>query len=147
MENEILTAESQTEAEPSPDELRAQRRLLIGIITAGVILLGLIVGSVIYLLQPSTDTARFRDIFIIFMALESIVIGLALIILIVQIARLINLMQNEIKPIIASTNETMNTLRGTTRFLSDNMVEPVIKLNQYLAGVGQLAKLLRPKRK
>jgi len=115
-------------------------------IIGALILVALIVLSVIFLLQPSTDTARFRDVFIIFMALESIVIGLALIILIVQIARLINLLQNEIKPIIDSTNETVSTLRGTTHFLSNNLVEPVIKLNEYLAGLGHFIRFVKPKK-
>jgi hypothetical protein len=78
------------------------------------------------------------------MALESLVIGLVLIILVVQLARLINLLQNEIKPILDSTNETVNTLRGTTTFMSDNLVEPVIKLNEYLAGFQKFMKLIRP---
>ena len=78
-----------------------------------------------------------RDIFIIFMALESIFLGLILVVLIIQLARLINLLQNEIKPILNSTNETVSTLRGTTAFLSDNLVEPVIKMNEYFAGITQ----------
>ena len=127
------------------DELRRQRGAVVGIVIGAVIFITLIVLAVIFLLQPSTDTARFRDVFIIFMALESIVIGLALIILIVQIARLINLLQNEIKPIIDSTNETVSTLRGTTHCLSNNLVEPVIKLNEYLAGAMQFFRLVRPK--
>ncbi len=128
------------------EELKTQRGIIIGMIIGALILVALIVLSVIFLLQPSTDTARFRDVFIIFMALESIVIGLALIILIVQIARLINLLQNEIKPIIDSTNETVSTLRGTTHFLSNNLVEPVIKLNEYLAGLGHFIRFVKPKK-
>lgn len=147
MENEVVRSENPLDNNLTPEELRRQRQIIIGIIVGGIIILGIIVASVIYLLQPTTNTARFRDIFIIFMALESIVIGLALIILIVQIARLINLLQNEIKPIITSTNETVSTLRGTTRFLSDNLVEPVIKLNQYLAGLQHLFKFIKPKKK
>ena len=107
-----------------------------------MILLVLIGVAVYFLVQPSTDTARIRDIFIIFMALESLLLGAVLIILIVQIARLTNLLQNEIKPILESTNETVSTLRGTTNFLSDNLVQPVIKLNEYLAAVTQLVALI-----
>jgi hypothetical protein len=81
---------------------------------------------------------------IIFMALEFLVIGAALVILMIQLAVLINLLQNEIKPILNSTNETVNTLRGTVTFLSDNLAEPVIKLNQYMAGFKKLLDLLRP---
>ncbi|MES0361694.1 MAG: hypothetical protein ABUK20_12315, partial [Anaerolineales bacterium] len=61
---------------------------------------------------------------------------------IVQLATLINLLQNEIIPIVESTNETANTLRGTAVFLSDNLSEPVIKLNQYMAGLMKLTELI-----
>jgi amino acid permease len=80
------------------------------------------------------------------MALESLLLGVALVILIIQLAILINLLQNEIKPILNSTNETVNTLRGTATFLSDNLVEPVIKLNEYLAAFKRLFDFLRPGR-
>lgn len=129
------------------DQERAQRRILIGVIVAAVILLILIVVGIIFLLQPTTDTARIRDVFIIIMAIESLLIGLTLVILIVQLARLINLLQNEIKPILDSTNETVSTLRGTTNFLSDNLVEPVIKLNEVSAALYQMLKLIGLARK
>lgn len=107
-----------------------------------VVLLAGIIGSVVLLLQPSTPTDKIRDIFIIFMAVESLLIGLVLVILIVQLAQLINLLQNEIKPILNSTNETVNTLRGTVVFLSDNLTEPVMRLNEFLAAFSQLREML-----
>jgi len=42
----------------------------IGLVIAALLVLGLAVGGLVLLLQPGTDTARVRDIFIIFMALE-----------------------------------------------------------------------------
>ena len=89
---------------------------------------------------------RVRDIFIILMALQSLLIGVVLLILIYQLTRLINLLQNEIKPILDSTNETASTLKGTARFLSDHLAEPVMKLNEYLAGIQKLASLVNPGR-
>jgi hypothetical protein len=68
------------------------------------------------------------------------VIGLAMVILIIQLATLTNLLQNEVKPLLESTNETANTLRGTAAFLSENLTEPVIKLNEYLSGIRRLLK-------
>jgi len=129
---------------PSPN-LQNQRKKIILYVGIGlVIFLGLIAG-IFFLSTTSLDTtSRIRDIFIILIALEFLVIGLALVILIVQLATLINLLQNEIKPILNSTNETVNTLRGTASFLSDNLVEPVIKLNEYLAGLKRLIDLVRP---
>ncbi len=83
-------------------------------------------------------TERIRDIVIIFTALFGLVIGVALVILIIQLSTLINLLQNEIRPIIDSTSETVNTLKGTAQFVSNNLTEPVIKMNQLMAMIKQL---------
>jgi hypothetical protein len=119
----------------------SKRGIIIAAIVA-VVLLVLTGISIWYLLQPSTDTARIRDIFIIVMALVSMLMAVSLVILMIQLARLIVLLQNEIKPILDSTNEAVSSLRGTTIFLSDNLVEPVIKLNEYMAGFSQLIALI-----
>ena len=112
---------------------------LIGIIIAVVVLLALVIFSLVSLFRADLETtSKVRDIFIIIMALESLLLGVALIILIIQIAVLINVLKNEIKPILDTTNETINHLRGTTTFLSNNLVEPVIKMNEYSAGLGGL---------
>lgn len=117
------------------------------IIASGILIISLLVGGALILFNQQTEvTAQIRDVFIIFMALESLLLGVALVILIIQLAILINLLQNEIKPILNSTNETVNTLRGTATFLSDNLVEPVIKLNEYLAAFKRLFDFLRPGR-
>jgi hypothetical protein len=115
--------------------LRKQRWIIAGIIAGAVVLVAGIVVAVIFLAKDPASTANVRDIFIIFMALESLLIGAALVVLMIQLASLINLLQNEVKPILKSTSDTVNTLRGTTEFLSENMVAPVIKLNSYLAGL------------
>jgi predicted PurR-regulated permease PerM len=78
------------------------------------------------------------------MALTSLVLGIALVVLIAQLAILINLLQNEIRPILDSTTETVNTLKGTTQFLSNNLTEPVIKLNEYLA---MFKRIIKPSKK
>ena len=123
------------------------RGAIIGIIVAVIVLLGLLIWGLVSLVLAEPDqTAKVRDIFIIVMAFESLVIGAALVILIIQIASLMNLLQNEIKPIMDATNETVNTLRGTTAFLSENMVEPVVKLNSRLAGLQRFIELIGIKR-
>jgi len=131
-------------------EGKQPRNLIVPLVVAAVVLLALLIGGTYVLLLPGIDTARVRDLFIIYMGFQSLVIGLVLIILMIQLARLINLLQNEIKPILNSTNETVNHLRGTTMFLSDHMVAPVIKLNEYLAGISEalgVVGLLRRKKK
>jgi hypothetical protein len=133
------------ENESAPSSNR-QRLALIGLSVVAVLILALFVVAVIYLLQPGAPTETIRDVFIIFMALEFLVVGLALIVLIVQLARLINLLQNEVRPILESTSETAHTLRGTATFLSDNLVQPVIRANSYMAALRRLFKLVRPGR-
>jgi ABC-type dipeptide/oligopeptide/nickel transport system permease component len=131
----------------SKETTRRQKTILIVIIALAVLFLAGIIVAVWALLQPGTPTERIRDIFIILMAFESLVIGAALIILIVQVASLINLLQNEVRPILEATNETVHTLRGTTAFLSENVVAPVIKLNGYMAGLQRMLELIGMKRK
>ena len=135
----------------STEELRKQRQLVIGLVVGVVIVLALTITALIFLLSPgltSAETvARIRDVFIIIMAFESLLIGAVLIILIVQLARLTNLLQNEIKPILDSTNQTVSTLRGTSQFISDNLAEPVIKINEYAAALQKLGDLMKLGRK
>jgi hypothetical protein len=126
----------------SEEEPQSKVRLVIGIIIAVLLLAGLIVGLISLAREPET-AAAVRDIFIILLAFEIFLIGIAAVILIVQIATLTNLLQNEIKPILNSTTDTVNTLKGTVRFLSDNLTEPVIKMNESLASVRKLVDLFR----
>ncbi len=120
---------------------KSSRGLIFGVV--GVIILAAIIAAIVLMLSDTTGmTSKIRDVFIIFLALESLIIGIALVILIVQISLLINLLQNEVKPILQTTNDTVNTLKGTTTFISSNLVEPVIKMNEYLAGLRKLIDLL-----
>ena len=133
---------------PTPEELRQRRQAQTGLIVGVVVVVVLLIGGLVALfVAPPETTAKVRDIFIIIMAFESLLIGFVLVVLIVQVAKLTNLLQHEIKPILDSTNETVSTLRGTTQFLSDNLVEPVIKLNEYSAALKQLLSLLGLARK
>ena len=121
---------------------RKQKIILASVITAIVFILVLLGVAIFFLLQPGTPTDKIRDVFIIVLALESLIIGAALVVLIVQLASLINLIQNEVRPILNATSETVNTLRGTVEFLGENVVEPVVKLNGYLAGLRRMLELM-----
>ena len=136
------TSETSQSVRSEKADLKDQRKLAIVISVIALFVIAGITLSVWGLLQDSGTTAKIRDIFLIFMAFESLIIGAALVILVIQVASLINLLQNEVKPILKSTSETVNTLRGTTAFLSENMVEPVIKLNSYLAGLKKFTDLI-----
>jgi hypothetical protein len=74
-----------------------------------------------------------RDIAIIIVAVQSIVIGVLLGVLIWQIWRLVKIVQTEILPIIEDTQATVNTVRGTATFVSDTVVDPVIRTSGNIA--------------
>lgn len=142
VEPEVSAAQQEAE--------RKQRVILFWSVAAGAAILILLGTALYFLLRPQTEAetvGKIRDVFIIVMALESLLIGAALVVLMVQVASLINLLQNEVRPILKSTAETVNTLRGTAEFLGENVVRPVIKLNSYLAGLQRVIELMGLKRK
>ena len=134
---------------PTPDDqeeagLTQGQKIVVYVIVA-VVVVGL--GALVWwftahMLSNPAQASTWRDIFIIFMAVESLVIGFALVILMVQLAVLTNMLQHEIKPILESTNETVNTVRGTAIFVSENLVDPIVKLNSYVAGLSRVVEVI-----
>ncbi len=76
-----------------------------------------------------------RDVSIILVAIESMIIGILLAVLVIQLSRLTKLLREEILPILTSAQETVSTVRGTTTFVGDHVVQPVVKLASVGAGV------------
>ena len=144
-ENKVEKIEGCELIEPVRPWRKTLSRILI--VLGVVILIGLIVLAIIYLTKNPAITTNVRDIFIILLAFESFVIGLALIILVIQIASLINFIQNEVRPIVVDTQDSINQIKGTSEFLSKRFVNPVIKINSYFAGLRKILDLLRPKRR
>ncbi len=154
MDMSLQTQQPYTPPPLTPEEVATRdeqekrvKRIMSIVIAGAVVLLVLLAVAVYFLLQPATPTDRIRDVFIIVVALETLVIGVAMIVLIVQLASLINLLQNEVRPILHATSDTVNTLRGTAEFLGESVVEPVIKLNSYLAGLQRMFELMGIKKK
>lgn len=83
-----------------------------------------------------------RDVAIIVLAFESIVIGALLVVLAFQVRSLVRLLQQDIKPILNSATETMGTVRGTTNLVSRGLVSPAIKVISYGAAARRVAKIL-----
>jgi hypothetical protein len=128
---------------PEPEGLTLRQKIGVGVaVVIGLLLLAGAIWVVIFWAGHPSSAAIWRDIFIIFMALESFVIGVVLIILVVQLAVLTNLLKHEIQPILESTNETVNTVRGTAQFVSENLTEPIIKLNSYVAALEKVVTAL-----
>ena len=138
-----LSTIKNTEPSSAPDKLLIERKhVIIGAIVL-VVILAIIVALVILAVKNPVHTETFRDIAIIALAAESALIGLALLVLIVQVARLTNMLEFEIKPIITNTADTVSTVRGTATFMSERMVSPLIKASGYAAGMTRLAGAVR----
>lgn len=135
MEEQRIQIEMSDDREPSNGSKA-------GIIIGAIVLVAAFVAAIIFLLN-SEKTPVIRDIFVILLGFELFVIGITTVLLIFQTARLINMFQHEIKPVLEAANETMNTLRGTAIFMSDAFVEPVIKFNGYLASLKQALNMLK----
>lgn len=141
-----MTFNGEPPVDAPPTEQPAQRKntaILVGAIALALLLLVALLLAISFMVSNPATTETLRDVAIILLALEGFLIGLALIVLIVQLARLTVLLESEVKPILESTNETINTLRGTTTFLSDNLADPVIRANSAASAVRRALQLLR----
>jgi hypothetical protein len=90
--------------------------------------------------------ATARDVAIIILALESIIIGILLAFLILQLQALIRLLREEIQPILDSVNETASTVRGTTAFVSDTVVSPVMRVAGVISALRRIVDVLTRRR-
>ena len=128
----------------SAKEMRKRRLILYGSIAGLVVILILLVIATLWAIQPDNQpiTRGLRDVAIIFLAFLSVVIGAMLVALLYQVTMLTLLLRDEIKPLLESVNETMNTVRGTTVFMSENVVEPTIKVASTLSGMWRTFEVL-----
>lgn len=125
-----------------PKPLVAKLPVALGVI--GVLLLtGLFIWGIFWAATAHADVIEaLRDIVIIALALGSCLFGIAFIIMLIMIIRLVNMLEFEIKPILQQTNETIGTLKGTTTFVSQNVVKPVTRASSYAAGLRRGLKVL-----
>lgn len=132
----VTAVESQTRRGPSTWAVALIAVLLV------LFLIGF-TALAIWLAQSQAGTlAAVRDILIIILALESCLFGVVIILLLVMVMRLVNMLEFEIKPILQKTNETLGTVQGTTRFVSQNVVRPTIRARARMAGARQALKTL-----
>ena len=128
-------------AENLPADKNKTAAIILAIV-AVILLVGVIFGIVVLSKQDADTTGRVRDIFIIVLALESLLLGVALVVLVIQLAVLTNLIQNEVKPILASTKEAVSTIKGTSKFISNRAVQPIITASSFMAGSRKLFEII-----
>lgn len=109
--------------------------IVIGVIVT-LVVSAVFIALLVYLAVHYAPTILIvRDIFIIALGLMSCLSGIVLILLLINIIRLINMLEFELKPILLRTNDTLSTIRGTTVFMSENVVRPMTTASSYAAGL------------
>lgn len=145
-EQETPVEETLAPAEPTPAEepSSVERNVwkTVGIIMA-VLVVVVIASAVFYGLATHPHfTAILRDVSIIVLALVTMITSIFLAILLFQLQSLIVLLRDEVQPILESMNETAGTVRGTTTFVSDAVVTPMIKVASFASAVTTTIKTL-----
>ena len=126
--------------EPSMRKLAVSLGVIMLLLVAGLVLFGM------FLLRNPDLTRTLRDLVIIVLALEMLVMGIAIIVVTVQLARLLHLIRHEIKPILEQASDTIVALRSIVRLVNDNVAAPVVKLGGTLAGAVRFLRIIWPGR-
>jgi hypothetical protein len=125
-----------------------RRPIVYGIIA--VVLVVLIFGGLgVWLYLHPLAAAVLRDIIIIFLGLGAFLVILLLVALVVitgylvlKVNDLTQMLNREVKPMLVQLQSTVNTARGTTAFLSEQAVKPVITTVSAVAGVKAIFRTL-----
>jgi hypothetical protein len=83
-----------------------------------------------------------RDVAIIVLALESIIIGVLLALLLWQVRGLARMLQDEVKPILDDARETAGTVKATTKLVSETIVTPAVQASSFVTGVRRTVSLI-----
>jgi hypothetical protein len=129
----------ETVSKSSADQQKNRRMATIGIGVAVVLIL--IVASFGLMIQGGV-TGVVRDIIIIFLAVESLVLVGLMVVLVVQMTLLVRMMRDEVRPLIASAQETVNSARGTAQFVSRKIVTPTADAAANAARVARMFQVL-----
>lgn len=126
------------EAEDKPKTPKMMRYLMIAFAVPGVAVIILLIIAIIGAFADSAGVANFfsilRDFFIVVLALQGILISVALVILVTQLSTMISLFSNMAEPIYEELEETVTTVKGTAQFVGKNVVTPAISALSAAAG-------------
>jgi hypothetical protein len=140
---------------------RARRVTTIVSVVVVLVIIAILVGLGYLMYRPYEEsvpgTVRLRDISIIVLAVETLVVVALLLIIAVLIGVFTVMVYDRVIPVLEQMNravgnaaDTVQTVRGTTSFIGEKMVQPVIEVSSYASGVRRILKELRglwPRRK
>jgi len=130
---------------------RARRTTTIVSVIVLVVVLAALIGLG-YLMYASYDTAegvaptvRLRDISIVVLAVETLLVMILILVITVLLAVLVIVIYDRVIPILEQINraineaaDTVQNVRGTTAFIGEKVVNPVIEASSYASGVRRI---------
>jgi hypothetical protein len=123
----------------STERQMRRRMTLIGI---GVAVIVLLILLAFVAMIAAGVIGEVRDIVIILLAIEALVIGGVTLFLLYQVIMLIALLRDELIPLIQSAQETVNSARGTTVYVSRRIIAPSAKAASTVARLQTMARVL-----
>ena len=119
--------------------------LIISIVFALILAILTVLGIVLFR-NPQT-TRLIRDFMIIILTIEAIIIGITIIIASIQITKYIRLIQEDIRPIMEQTSETITTIQETVHLIQSNAIKPLAKVFGNYKKFTSLLSIFIPKKK
>lgn len=121
-------------------ERQMRRRMVLIGIGIAVIAVLILLGFAAMIAAGVIDEVR--DILIILLATESLVIGGVTLFLLYQMIMLVTLLREDLIPLIQSAQETVNSARGTTVYVSRKIIVPSAKAATTVARLQATARVL-----
>jgi hypothetical protein len=126
-----------------------QAKKMIFIVSMAIlVIVALLVVAGFFLYSRPQATTFLRDIAVIILAFETLVVIFFLGVVTVLLIYVILTLEREIKPVLNATSETVHTVRGTTTFVSDTVVSPIMRAASIVGavkGAAQAIAGLRPR--
>ncbi|HWV35652.1 MAG TPA: hypothetical protein VNZ55_08465 [Thermomicrobiales bacterium] len=124
-----------------------KQKAILGSIIAAVVFIAIIV--VLYLLGGSDQSAleRLRDIAVIFVVLMSLVTVILLAGITAALAFLAFQIKDRVIPLLEEATGTVNRVRNTTNFVTEEAVKPLITVASNFSKIRQMGKTVTGARK
>ena len=106
----------------------------------GILIILILLGAALTAALTAAETWApliqiLRDVLLMILIMESILVIAALAILMLQAAGFLIMLKTEVKPILDNARETTRLSKATAQFINSNAVDPLIQIKSFLSGL------------
>lgn len=106
----------------------------------GILIILILLGAALIAALTAAETWApliqiLRDVLLMILIMESILVIAALAILMLQAAGFLIMLKTEVKPILDNARETTRLSKATAQFINSNAVDPLIQIKSFLSGL------------